>query len=1003
MANPFSQTESFRIWLEKAIRSDDDADWTAHTVDYAAFKIMLKGMAKRRVKLRRLIREAPNGRLSHAVLQQTLSEPLTSASKIDMTDTNNHGMSSKDMNVIFTATQSSLVLPLSSSTVALPSSTAAALSSSDVFPQGDFSPALTREGALVGSDFDRINEQLTPAPDGQYQSMDHIEISASSDAESSQPSSRGGTDTLFFNKNRSKLSTMRKVSSHERSEMINFLHWEMDKVQMFYHAQWQNLTTMLEELTTVQPNQQTSASWMENATKKQVKESNKQTKLLGDEILELFAFCVINIVTVCQILIRYDAYARTFEGTPMLDYFTKQVVKHPTSFRKILYHEELIALADSYQNLVVDSAKANIEPSQKNLNSIDLEDTTSSAFEAQREMFVSIINATNSPQTLAANENTDLADTFIKTLRVWIEFGTYEDQLGLEPAYLTMRGKSLTSEMKTLAEWRKRRKNKHSGVLPTPEADTADLTASQVFSLTLNLISAFLYCMNYYIVEPSSTLYVNRLRAHDAMSGTLIGMMPLAAFLSSIPYSMWTNYSFRHPLIMSCTLLLVGNLIYSLADQVRAVEIALLGRFICGLGAPKCIIRRFLADTTPVTLRTSVNASFGMVVAAGSAMGPAMAVILNRLDTFAILPVVGLTYFNGLTMPGYFMAALWGTFLLIVLLTFEEPNRDGLEEQKRLEHKKVGHENLESTLFSTNDQETRPVVPQPSEDLDASSTAMGDQHFELQTIFSVDTFQSSMYSPSQSFHGTSGSELPPDVLSNQVQYFPKKVPALFQKTRRWCSQFMDFLELITLPVRICLGLLFAKVFTIEALVSATSALSKNRYHWQVEQVGTLGFVNGCLVIPFSILIGRMSRVFQDQKLMRYLVAIGCCGFFLLIDLSDLVATPTGTYNQDHPLAVGPKRYISGYFVCYLSIQAFEGVIGSTLSKVIPTALASGTFNSGLLATLVDTLGRACGDMFISSMGFISLRQLMNLLFVPGFMIMLTCLVIIERYRDLLAV
>jgi hypothetical protein len=66
-------------------------------------------------------------------------------------------------------------------------------------------------------------------------------------------------------------------------------------------------------------------------------------------------------------------------------------------------------------------------------------------------------------------------------------------------------------------------------------------------------------------------------------------------------------------------------------------------------------------------------------------------------------------------------------------------------------------------------------------------------------------------------------------------------------------------------------------------------------------------------------------------------------------------------------------------------------------------LASGTFNSGLLATLVDTFGRTCGDLFISAAGFLSLRQLMNLLFIPGFAIMLSCLIVIERCRDLLSV
>jgi hypothetical protein len=151
------------------------------------------------------------------------------------------------------------------------------------------------------------------------------------------------------------------------------------------------------------------------------------------------------------------------------------------------------------------------------------------------------------------------------------------------------------------------------------------------------------------------------------------------------------------------------------------------------------------------------------------------------------------------------------------------------------------------------------------------------------------------------------------------------------------------------------------------------------------------------------LIGRLSMVYQDHLLMKWLVGIGMLGFFLLIDFSDMMFTETRSYNKDHPLAVSPPRYVFGYFITYLSIQTFEGVIGSTLSKVIPTQLASGTFNSGLLATLVDTFGRACGDNFITLMGLVSIRQIMNLLFVPAFLILTVCMILISRSKDMLAV
>ena len=663
---------------------------------------------------------------------------------------------------------------------------------------------------------------------------------------------------------------------------------------------------------------------------------------LGSEILELLAFCVINVITVQQILVRYDAFARAFEGTPMMNYYMKKLAKHPTSFRKILRHEELQALADGF-----------VAGTEELPYAVQ--------FRSHHAMFQDLLSSLQSTEAISERNNVSTVDSFMYSVRKLFLVGLFEDRLGLEPAYLTARGQSLRSEMERVANWRKQ---KQDYIVARNRPKEKELSSMQVYHLTLNLLAAFLYCMNYYIVEPSSTMYVNRLGAHDAMSGTLIGMMPIAAFVSSIPYSMWTNRSFRQPFIMSSCMLVLGNLLYSFADQFQGrVGIALFGRFIAGLGAPKCIIRRYMADTTPVSLRTGVNAGFGMVVAAGSAMGPAMAILLNKVEWTVAIQPIGIVYLNGLTLPGYFMAALWFTFGLIVLATFEEPDREGLKEQVALEAKG-------GIPFST------------SNVTHSSSRSRGPGNDDS-TIFSGSSYGGFNTVPSDDDeYGTS--------------WIDRNLP-------KWMVRIFRFFDLITLPVRICLVLLFCKVFVIETLVSATSALSKNRYKWQVDQVGTLGLTNGLLVIPFSILIGRLSMSYQDHVLMKWLISLGCFGMFMLIDLSDLVATPTRTYNEGHILAVAPPRYIFGYFLSYISIQAFEGVIGSTLSKVIPTALASGTFNSGLLATLVDTFGRSCGDLFISAAGFVNLRQLMNLLFIPGFSILLTCLVVIERCRDMLSV
>lgn len=48
-------------------------------------------------------------------------------------------------------------------------------------------------------------------------------------------------------------------------------------------------------------------------------------------------------------------------------------------------------------------------------------------------------------------------------------------------------------------------------------------------------------------------------------------------------------------------------------------------------------------------------------------------------------------------------------------------------------------------------------------------------------------------------------------------------------------------------------------------------------------------------------------------------------------------------------------------------------------------------------------GRACGDLFITTMGYISLRNLMNLLFVPSFLLMVSMVTLVWRNYEILAV
>ena len=679
--------EGFRLSLERAIRMEDEIDWSVHTVDYVMFKRRLKVFAKRRSRLRELLRSAPDERIPEEVVtailgpiayqspalaflgmkaeeakqlqeeqqqQQQQQEEATATERRSSQDSRNTHPSSHASTSTCTAGGGDYVpfveSPGSSMTgIQLQHATAYHPVIHSVVQQTSHILEDGTRASMAVDNHNHNNDEEDPPHDLLQTSQSDSSVYPSHPPVPNKPTRR-----------LKKRAIWRGVSNAERNELVLFLTWEMDKVEMFYVARWQRLSHLM-----MNNRQNARASNKHNGNAAGI----SSVESLGDEILELIAFCTINVVTVRQILIRYDAFARSFEGgTPLLHYYMKRVSKRKTSFKKVLFHEELNALADTFMSDV------KYEPGG-----------IWTKFEGQRKLFHDILESTQRSEAIASTGHELFTDNFVHTLRHWFLLGGALEGLGLQPEFMTQRGQSLTSEMAMLAEWRKQ---KHLQAEPPPPPDTGDrLKPKEIFHLALTLIATFLYCMNYYIVEPSSTMYCNALGAYDAMQGFLIGMTPLGAFISAIPYSMWTNRTFRSPVILSGCLLILGNLLYASAYNLRSIEVALAGRFLVGLGAPKVIVRRYMADTTPVSLRTSVNAGFGMVVAVGSAFGPATAIWLNGIFWKREIPLLGTLMFNGLTGPGYLMTLLWVIYTTIVVITFGEPKRQGLEEQKRMERK----------------------------------------------------------------------------------------------------------------------------------------------------------------------------------------------------------------------------------------------------------------------------------------------------------------------------
>ena len=264
--------------------------------------------------------------------------------------------------------------------------------------------------------------------------------------------------------------------------------------------------------------------------------------------------------------------------------------------------------------------------------------------------------------------------------------------------------------------------------------------------------------------------------------------------------------------------------------------------------------------------------------------------------------------------PGYFMASCWLLYFVAVVVFFEEPTRSGIDELKQREESM-----RDSTKHSSSPDE-----------IEAPTVMLQDSQGNVE--------QSSNY------------ELHHDEYDRVVKDDEQIVHSWYNRVV-CCGCFRH----ITSAVVLCMAIIFIKRIALENIVASTSVVTKNRYSWTIKNVGTLHLVNGICVIPTSALAGWLSTFYLDRRLSIWFLAVVLFGLCFLVDITDLISHENEGYNEDRWLAVGPVKYIIGSLIAFSGIEACESFVASLMSKVVPSSLAVGTWNSGLLITVTGTV------------------------------------------------
>ena len=239
----------------------------------------------------------------------------------------------------------------------------------------------------------------------------------------------------------------------------------------------------------------------------------KDAEKASMELLETLAFCCTNIITFRQLLIRYDAFQRTFDGMPLTEWVLQQSVLGPSNPVHSLF--ALDRLADLETLITKQMIDANID---------------SNAFSIQYEIFLHLLEETNGSIEQAVSGHLVWRDRIFMIMQKYFMIGIKSRGLVDDTKMMmNMRGMHLKMEMQAIAKWRETHEFSSTYIKGREEdsfaAKLKTLEHENVFPLFLNLLSCFFFMMNSYIIEPSSAYYAEALGSSDALSGECCCLM----------------------------------------------------------------------------------------------------------------------------------------------------------------------------------------------------------------------------------------------------------------------------------------------------------------------------------------------------------------------------------------------------------------------------------------------------------------------------------------------
>eukprot|EP01135_Chromosphaera_perkinsii_P011074 Nk52_evm33s2325 gene=Nk52_evmTU33s2325 len=215
----------------------------------------------------------------------------------------------------------------------------------------------------------------------------------------------------------------------------------------------------------------------------------------------------------------------------------------------------------------------------------------------------------------------------------------------------------------------------------------------------LNLFMTVMCVSNYYVQIPTGPDYTERVGAPKSMSGVMLGLAPLVGIPSLFIWSfVYRHVGFRRAFVIINTVALISNLLYALSETSLSSAQFYISRALVGVAYTLSLSVNWISQSYGSSLVKTASGKLGTAVAGGVAGGAIIAALLSLGDA-----KVGKVYFDKMTLPGWFYAAMSIFFMVAFWFLFEEPQSrpecdDGCPECANEDAEKKG--NAQSTPVS---------------------------------------------------------------------------------------------------------------------------------------------------------------------------------------------------------------------------------------------------------------------------------------------------------------